>query len=533
MQLKVKSFFVNQFYFIWFLCAIFHWIVGNYLMKDFYSYRLSDIFVDQKWFWLRITFFMILCAFYRFLFFWIHSRNKYWIAFSLAYTLINVGLLFLTWPGIWRWDEFTIYINALLQTLLYWQGYLTSLYYIFSIMFIPVIAAPIVVMIVINSFIVGYVISKAIKMWGKKGMLLFIPFLFFPVLDSNLYPIRMSQCAFLELLLIVLVYQYANRESIFKKQLFFLLFVAAIVTVWRSESIYYIFLFPLVLWLFFSKKLGNKKMLIIILSYFCMTAILFAPQYRGNKNDNLDNYDLTSTVLPILPLIEAANEQNDTESLEKLNQVINVELALDGVESGISGIDLYWSSPDFKREYNSEQYNEYKKTYYKLILRYPVVFLKERCSCFIHSNGFVGNTMGIFDIDGVGKYDWFRSLKGAEPFDKEIRKKTISILELRKEDNYYEPILGFRVVYNVIIPIVLLFAIIICLIWQKRIQEAALLFLVWMKVPLIFLTAPERYFMYYYAVYLVGYVVFAAFLIDYLGKKLYEKKQEKEIFPIE
>ena len=93
--------------------------------------------------------------------------------------------------------------------------------------------------------------------------------------------------------------------------------------------------------------------------------------------------------------------------------------------------------------------------------------------------------------------------------------------------------MGFRVVYNVIIPIVLLFAIIICLIWQKRIQEAALLFLVWMKVPLIFLTAPERFFMYYYAVYLVGYVVFAAFLIDYLGKKLYEKKQEKEIFPIE
>lgn len=529
----LKNFFKNQFYFIWLLCAILHWIIGNDLMKDFYTYQLTDIFVDQKWFLLRITFFAILCIFYRFLFFWIFSRDKYWIAFTLVYALINVGLLLLTWPGIWRWDEFVIYLNALLQNLVYWQCYLTSLYYIFSIMFIPIVAAPIAVMIVINSFIVGYIISSAVRKWGRKGMLLFIPFLFFPVLDSNLYPMRISQCAFLELLLIVLVYQFSKKQTILKKQWFLLLFVAALVTVWRSESIYYLLFFPIVLWIFFHKRFGKKKMLFILVGYLCMTGILLTPQYQGNKKDNSDNYDLTSTVLPIIPLIQAASEQNDTESLEILNQVINVDLALDGAKRGLDGIALYWSSPDFIREYNSVQYNEYKKTYYKLILKHPIVFLKERFSCLLHSNGFIQNTTELFDVDGNELYDWFRTLNGAKPFDKEIRKKTISILELRKKEDYNQPVFGFNIVYNVLIPIVLMFIVIICSFMRKRISEAALLFVVWLKVPLIFLTAPERYFMYYYTIYLIGYVVFAAFLIDLLGKTFYGKKQEKEIFPIE
>ena len=524
MLTKLNNICKKQFYFVWILLAALHWCVGNYCMKNFYAYRLWDVFVYPKWFILRMTFFVILCFCYYFLLWWIHNRNKVWILFTVLYAVINLVLLLMVWPGIWRWDEFVIYVNALMQNMLYWQSYLTSLYYIFSIMFIPVVAAPILTMIAINSLIVGYVVEFAFKKWGKKGLLVFIPFLFFPVLDSNLYPMRVSICAFLELFLIVFLYQLYQSSCITKRKVGILLTVAAVITVWRSESIYYILIFPIVYILLLYKKLKFKQLICSIMLYWSITALLFIPQYLGNKADSSYNYDLTSVVLPLVPLVEAANQDQDGIALNKIDQVVNVDIILKGISEGKTGIQLYWESAGFTRDYTSKQYKEFKKAYYSLILKYPGAFLKERFACFVHSNGFVGNTTEIFDGAEVNWYQWFETVPGSKPINKELRRKIISVLEWKNFTDYHHSKLGFGLIYNAIIPILFLLFVILRLVGKKVYKEAAILFLTWIKVPLIFLTAPSRLFMYYYTVYLIGYVTFFMVVICLIGRKKNGKK---------
>lgn len=533
--------------FIW--IALIHWIltfftdhiIFEYVMWDFSN--VTQMVKTAMTYGAKAVFLLVLIGIYQGLYFFFVKADKRLVKYTLIYFCVNMVLLFLVWPGIWRMDEFGILNSAVKLLPVFWQNYLTSLFYVFSLMLIPVPAGVIIMQCALISLMAGYIIRFFVNCFGKSGLLAFLPFLFFPVLDSNLYPMRMSLYGVLELFLLVLLFEkQRNRKEIIENtekkdheteegkyhkgkrgirgSWMFICILGAIVTVWRTEAVYYFILFPLLLVILFIKNMDRKALVRIICTYLACALCLFIPQTVGDKMTSGNQYDLTSVVLPLVPLVEEAYGREECrEQLNAVDQVIDVEMAAEGAKEGKSGISLFWSRPDFQREYTDEQYKEFKSAYYGLIVKLPEVFLKERWDCFVHSVDLLQNTTEIFSARGVVNYDVFKEYPGTAPVNEGVRNAVIKILEWRSMGDYETKKAGYALVYGHIAPIcILLFAWGICLVRRKW-RGFFLLSLPLVKAPLIFLTAPSRLFMYYYSLYLIGYFVLV-YLILAVWKKL-------------
>lgn len=520
--------------------AVIHWILSfftdhlvfQYVMWDFSN--LTQTIKTAVTYGAKAVFLLVLIAFWQGVYYFAKKANRSFVKYTLIYFGINMCMLLLTWPGIWRMDEFGILNSAVLLFPVFWQSYLTSIFYIFSMMLLPFPAGVIIVQCACASLVVGYVICVFKKHFGKWGLFGFAPFLFLPVLDSNLYPMRMSVYAFWELLLLILVYELWNETEknetttpspCFKKAVLAgLTILAAIVTVWRTEAIYYILLFPILLCILFKAKIDKKTLTKTICIYLVCTLVLFVPQKLGDQFTSGNQYDLTSVVLPLVPLVEkAADEGTCDEELSAINNVVRVDIAVQGAKAGMSGIKLFWSNPFFQREeYTDEEYSAFKSSYYKLILKYPTVFLKERWTCFMQSSDLLENTTELFTRNDVANYTTFQTYPLTQPVSDSLRSNTIKLLEWKSMQDYTQKKAGYPIVYGAYIPMaIMLLATLYCLL-RKRWAEFFILALPLVKIPLIFLTAPSRLFMYYYSLYMIGYVLFFYILLQ-LWMKVWKK----------
>lgn len=531
--------------FIW--IALIHWILTfftDHIIFEYVMWDFSDVTQTVKTamtYGAKAVFLLILIGIYQGLYFFFAKADKRLVKYTLIYFCINMILLFLVWPGIWRMDEFGILNSAVKLLPVFWQNYLTSLFYVFSLMLVPVPSGVIIVQCALISLMAGYIIRFFVNCFGKSGLFAFLPFLLFPVLDSNLYPMRMSLYGVLELFLLVLLFEKkinsgkiieqrdgsderesgkrANGKWSITGSWIFICILGAVVTVWRTEAIYYFLLFPLLLVILFIKNMDRKALVRIICTYLVCSLCLFVPQTVGDKMTSGNQYDLTSVVLPLIPLVEKAYGREECrEQLNAIDQVIDVEMAVEGAKENKSGISLFWSRPDFQREYTDEQYKAFKNAYYGLIMKFPAVFLAERWDCFVHSVDLLQNTTEIFTVEGVANYDAFREYPGTAPVDESMRNAVIRLLEWRSTEDYETKKTGYSVIYGNIVPIcILLSAWAVCLVRRKW-HEFFLLSLPLVKAPLIFLTAPSRLFMYYYSLYLTGY-----FALLYLFLTIWKK----------
>lgn len=538
--------------FLW--IALIHWalsfftdhLIFQYVMWD--TSNVTQMVKTAMTYGAKAVFLLLLIGMYQGIYLLFKKADRCFLRNTLLYFGLNLLLLFLTWPGIWRMDEFGILNSAVKLLPVFWQNYLTSLFYVFSLMLIPVPSGIIIVQCALISLMVGYVVTFFEKRFGKPGLLSFLPALFFPVLDSNLYPMRMSVYGFMELFLLLLLYEkrtggFSKKQT--EKQMekkdaamaqeagrgtpwIFICILAALVTVWRTEAVYYFILFPVLSVILFVKLIDRKQLIKIICAYLIFALVLFVPQKAGDKLTSGNQYDLTSVVLPLVPLVEKAYETADCEAfLAAIDQVIDVEIAVEGAREGKSGISLFWSRPEFQRTYTDAQYRAFKSAYYQLIAKFPKTFLAERWDCFVHSVDLLQDTTQLFRAEGVANYDTFRAYPGTTPVSTELRNYVISLLEWRDFGDYQNKKAGYGLIYTAIVPICIILAVwAVCLI-RRKMQAFFLLSLPLVKVPLIFLTAPSRLFMYYYSLYLIGY-----FLLFYLLLVAFERIYKRVEAPV-
>lgn len=520
--------------------AVAHWLLSFFTDRFIFQYvtwdfsNLTQTIKTAITFGAKAVFLLVLIALWQGVFFFIKKADRRFVRNSLIYFGINLFVLLLVWPGIWRMDEFGILNSAVNLIPVFWQNYLTSIFYVFSLMLFPFPAGVVIVQCAVISLAAGFVITWFEKRFGKWGLLSFIPFLFFPVLDSNLYPMRMSIYAFLELVLLIVLaeknektgYDMSRNTQTEKKKesLFVCIVLAAIVTVWRTEAIYYVLFFPLLLWILFAKKWSRKKLVQTICGYLVLSLVLLVPQTVGDKLTSGNQYDLTSVVLPLVPLVEAADASDSCqEELAAIDEVINVEVAVQGAKENRSGISLFWGNPDFQRtEYTDEEYTQFKSAYYRLILKYPTVFLQERFACFMQSVDLLENTTELFSKEGVPNYETFGTYPLTKPINETLRNRTICLMEWRNSSNYEQKKIGYSLVYGPFLPIVILLVSWAYFLLRKKWKQFFILSLPLIKVPLIMLTAPSRLFMYYYSLYLIGYVLLFYLLIG-LWTKIWKK----------
>lgn len=482
----------------------------------------------------KIAFFFVLLVIWHGLFYFVKKADRRFVKYTLLYLALMCVLLLLTYPGIFRMDEFGILFTAQLVFPEFWQNYLTSVFYIFSMMLFPVPAGIVLTQCICISLIVGYLLYKVETCgWvkGKMVYLLYLPFLLFPVLDSNLYPMRMSLYAFVELLLLAeFLFLKLGEEPLTGRKLLRLSLLGALVICWRTEAIYYIVALPVCFLVLFWKQTDKKTKTRFLLLLLACSMGLYLPQKAGDKLRNGNQYALTGMVLPLAPLLSACYEEAEntldetrrtelTQILDVMDQVVNVELIVEGYGNGRTGISMFWSEADFQRSYTDRQFSDFKKAYYNLICRYPKVFLQERVETFVQSEDLLENTTEIYDTTDVPNHERFRNMFGNKPLNKQLRSNVISTLEMRQWEDYDAKLPGYHLVYHVTIPLCLLLFVLVGLCIKRKWEFALLLASHLCKVPLIFLTAPSRLFMYYYPVYLAGFVTAWTLFLIWISRK--------------
>lgn len=452
------------------------------------------------------------------------ARNKKLVSY-LKYTGIYFAIMLLffviLYPGLWRLDEFGILKNATFVLPNFWQGYLTSVFYIFALMLIPNPSGVVFVQICIISLMVGYVVYRCSEQIQSKKVVFFmyLPFLLFPVIDSNFYPMRMSIYAYIELLYAFLLFDFKyTKKELQKKHIWILAIIAGILVCWRTESIYYIVLAPISFVVLFWKETKRKIKVKFVLLVLLISSVLTGIQFLGNRVESSKEYELTSIVLPITPLVYEAYVNEENSLLDAVDKVLDTNVLVNGYLEGKSGISMYWNEElHLTRAYTDREFEEMKQAYYQLILKYPRVFMRERLDTFLSSTGLLGETQDMFGEATDANYVNFREkYQYSEP---PFRSELIKILEFTNNEVIHNIIYSFFVQ-----TVILLFTCLILLIKRKW-GYFFICATVCAKIPLIFLTSPSKLFMYYYSIYLIG-AVWITMLIVY---KIENKRNERSI----
>lgn len=442
-----------------------------------------------------------------------------YLKYTGIYFAIMLLLFVMLYPGLWRLDEFGILKNATYVLPNFWQGYLTSVFYIFALMLIPNPSGVIFIQICIISLVVGYVVYRCSEQIQSKkvAFLMYLPFLLFPVIDSNFYPIRMSIYAYIELLYAFLLFDFKyTKKTIQKKHIWILAIIAGILVCWRTESIYYIVFAPITFVFLFWKETKRNIKLMYVLLFLFISFLLTGVQFLGNKVESSKEYELTSVVLPITPLVYEAYVNKENTLLDAIDKVLDTNVLVNGYLEGKTGISMYWNEElHLTRDYNDREFEEMKQAYYQLILKYPDVFMKERLDTFFSSTGVLGKTQTMFEEAADANYVNFReNYQYSEP---PFRSRLINLIEFTNNEVIHNIIYSFFVQ-----TVALIFTCMILLIKRKW-GYFFICATVCAKIPLIFLTSPSKLFMYYYSIYLIGAVWITILMVYAIENKRNER----------
>ena len=248
----------------------------------------------------------------------------------------------------------------------------------------------------------------------------------------------------------------------------------------------------------------------MIVSFLALSIVAVGIQKVGEGEG--DGYEITAIIRPLTPLVVEAAYAEETDLIAAIDKVINCAWIFEGASKGENGLGIFWgyigNGLIKDGQYTDEEYRDMLKAYYTLILRHPKIFLLERWQNYLGTTGLLGRITENEPPSPV--------------INDTVRKVVYSILEFRSLDDYYTQGTLAKVVYNSIPPSIILFlGVVICL-WKKKLIYTGSILMVFLKVPLVFLTAPGGLFMYYYSPYLCGWVLlfFAGILfLTWKGKK--------------
>lgn len=484
----------------WILVVIIHWLTS--FVTDKFIFIITN---ENKVFYLGMKIVFLICMFcvWRAVYILLNGimqKNAvviHRLIYSLAYGMILAFFLILIWPGIWRTDEFGVLGNVIALQIYWWQHFLTSFFYIVSLMLLPIPTGVIIVQVLLACSGFGYLAQKLeekLQMrWG--GIFLLVPFCVPSVLMFHLYPMRITLYAILELVVLCFLYDHIERKKHFsEKEAVLLAIGTAVLANWRSESIYYAVLMPLFLGIALYKTMMNRRQYFY---YIAVTVVLttgiYAIQSHGIHKERNDAYEMTAYAQSLLPLVRTAYLDGDEQGLQIVDKVIDVNAVLQAAEAGKEGIDSFWEGDMSSREYSSEQFLGFKKQYYTWVLRYWKVFLGERTYNFLTSYEQTQSTSDLYDESKIQFVYFLQTFPLTKPVFPAVRKKIIQIMEMRIWCIFEIPILvlAASALHGV----------------RKKKKAALLPVFILVRIPLIFLTAPDNFFMYYYPVFLAGSVV--------------------------
>ena len=444
-------------------------------------------------------------------------------------------------------DETLIYENAISLTHYTWFYYITTYYYIISLMIIPHMYAPIFMKLLTEYLVIGYTvlrasdyfdirssqpfISRPLKIgYGALTMLLFI---LYPVIAYTTSAHRLPIYFLLYLFMtVILLFDRLEQAALTPARLATLIILGSVLTQWRTEGIYLIVIIPILIYisysdltlviphysgdrdertrknlpLFYTEKktvrIKEKKTFALLMLLWIAVQYLFSVPQNGfiakemgaaadDRMKPFYAYTITNMYRNGLDLSKNASD------LAVVDRYISLE-SLDAISDYYGDINyedvLILYQPGFigvREDAGVTEYYEFTAALKRIFRNNPNIFLRTRIGAFVYAALPYHIT-----FNGSG-------IKGLLSF-------IISIIK--------------TVSYNLFIPLVIL--LFICLYslarsrWFTFFLSGGLL----SHWFIVFILAPASYFKYYFPVYITAYLYLLLIIIAGLHNRKHATK---------
>ncbi len=463
----------------------------------------------------KIIAFFVLFAFYYAVFtliFYFTGKDKkrpYLLdvcIWALPYLFIMICISFIKLRGGYLSnDENLIYENAVSLTHYTWFYYITTWYYIVSLMLVPFKYGPIILKLAIEFLVVGNVTFRISRIFGKRyGIFSYILFLLYPVLAYTTSAHRLPIYFFIYLYLFsTLLFDLIEKRSAEKlpadenlseassqgksctisigKELW-LIFISAVLTQWRTEGIYLIAISTILMFMVYGLLKDRKRALLTIILVIVCQYLVSVPQngfvakeLSAAADDRMKPFYAYTVTNMFRNGLDRDKNRDDLEiidkylSIEKIDAIndyygdINYEDVLILYMEGFVGV---------REEAGLTEYFDFANACKRLFTNNPDVLLRTRTGAFCYS-----------------ALPYHIIFNGTDP--KALLSFGISIVK--------------TVLYNLFIPAaIILFLFVYSVIkrrWFTFFVSGGLL----CHLFIVFVLAPASYFKYYFPVYIMGY----------------------------
>lgn len=465
-----------------------------------------------------------------------------WLQWMLPYLVLTLVVLVIVWPGCWGSDDLEVLQLARTLEPSSWQHFLTSAAFILCLMLIPLPGGVVLIQTLLIAGVVGCFLAVA-ETLARERMpkppargwfaILYIPFLLPPVILHDMQPFRSTWSTWTELFTVfLLVWWYLRGQAITKKQLAVFTLLGVLTAAWRSENIYYLAALPVLLAFLVGKKLVRPAVAVVSMVGM-VVGTLACSAYNNSLLGDAWLYQRVALCYQTAALVQDADQEEDAEALAMIDPIFDVQACRE--LSTLHGPELRNAITRNADGLTQADWETCKKGIVRLALKYPGSLLRERLGVFLNTveqHRTESNQKLVFAVTVLVYTDPPESMReiqkdflytsiGPYPLNQQLREDFIMSLSYRTE------FLGgvLAVTWLMLPSFALLAAAILVLLvrrkWMLFFAAGALA----ARIPLVFLTAPDTYFMYYLTPYMAGYMLAAAGLL--YAVLLYKKKKQE------
>lgn len=470
-------------------CIFLHWAGTFFTDKrifaaDSKSHLITYIF-------LKITLLIVVSFFWKFLYDAVaynEGQERKIIGYSLPYLIFLLILFFRSYPMQLYSDELNIFNKVTeYQIFPYHFTYFTGSYFALCFMLIPVPMGPVLIKLLVQAFVCGYVVNRT------KCRAAYLIFLLPPVIEFSTAIHRMQLYGLIYLLLAVkITFDYIEKKELNKRRLFIICILCGILAIWRKEGIYLVISAPTLIVSVYRIK-DYRRIIKAAFCYYLILLLLAAPEiysYQKGKFSVEASHSYNSFFVHMCRL--GLDKNKYSEQMEKIDKVLSLD-AVDYINRELGDENykdeyIAWREGyiGIKDDYTLDQYHDYISSIQYLILHEPVLFLKTRLGSW---NFTARNGVGVYKIGFDTVWQAFKTVAANLYIPFFIIAGTMVYTGIKRKWSFF--ILAGGIIVHTFITVLL---------------------------------SPAAYFKYYYHMYLIGY--FWLFLI--IWRYFYLKMNRKE-----
>ena len=441
-----------------------------------------------------------------------------WLIAAACYLFVAGVVLVALWPGYWIWDEWGVLEGVEAGGLPLWQGVITAGYYTVAMYLFPSPVILPVLQVIVAALVVGWIVARTAEMLRRPRLayLLVVSFLTFPVLLNNAYPLRLTTYSYIELIVLFRLAFIVLRPALVTNRYREFIGLSAGITLlalWRSEGMYYFLLIPVLFLVLRIYQARGREALRAIVSTVAVVTLVGC-SFQTNKENSDPSYQLTAIVNPLSLMLQEPLQGDVQGKLAAIDRVIDVKVvAASPTPYDVAAIWAGAVRKDFEPYLPGAM-----RAFAGLVRDNPGPFMRARAKTYLASNSMDFIVPQVLWATTYTDHDESRPRREQaeqrdlfmHPVSERLRAKAVRTLLMLNADN--KPTLLGRLTWNTIPVTALLAVLLMVAAMRRRWLYVGIASLILVRVPLLFLTQPASFFMYFLPVYLSGcaFMFFAA-----------------------